>query len=188
MWGGREQIVTVHDPVVLNPNDKIENASLKAEAALLEQVATLGKKGLVSFLINIETQMEVWGLPNLDSESGQFYGVPLERVEAPVRYGRIMFGASCDYKQDQFDFLRLLRDDRFDNLQRITGAYQGSARVNRNQLLDAFNLWCAEHHRCQYFLSLDFKLARVIGRSKSKPVVPVVRPSELLSALNCSAS
>jgi hypothetical protein len=177
MWGGREQIVTVHDSVVLNPNDKIENASLKAEAALLEQVATLGKKGLVSFLINIETQMEVWGLPNLDSESGQFYGVPLERVEAPVRYGRIMF-----------DFLRLLRDDRFDNLQRITGAYQGSARVNRNQLLDAFNLWCAEHHRCQYFLSLDFKLARVIGRSKSKPVVPVVRPSELLSALNCSAS
>jgi hypothetical protein len=183
-WGGAKHPSAVHGPVTLNPNDRItNNLELRREAELLPQVAALATGGLADFLINIETRMEGWGLPNLDSETGRFYGAPLTSVAAPVQYGRIMFGANVDYKEEQFTFLCSIRHERFDKLQRITGAYQGETRSNRNQLLDAFHLWCAEHNKCDFFLSLDFKLARMIVNSKVKPEVPVVRPSELLAAL-----
>jgi hypothetical protein len=145
-WGGKRQPLTVHDPVTVNPNDGIaNNPELRREAELLAKVAALAASGIVDFLINIETQMEVWGLPNLDSETGSFYGAPHTLIAAPVQYGRIMFGGNDDYKKEQFNFLRSLRHERFGELQRITGAYQGETKINRNQLLDAFHLWCAEH-------------------------------------------
>jgi hypothetical protein len=123
------------------------------------------------------------GLPNLDSETGEFYGAPRKIVEAPIKYGRVLFRAHGDYKAEQFYFLRSVKHERFLELQRITGAYQGEDKVNRNQLLDAFHLWCAEHSGCIFFLSLDFKLAQVVRKSKSKFGIPIVRPSELLAAV-----
>lgn len=183
-WGGQKQTFILHEPITVNPNEGItKNPDLRREADLLPQVAALAGAGLVEFLINIETQMEVWGLPNLDSETGGFYGAHRKIVEAPIRYGRVLFRAHGDYRAEQFNYLCSLRDKRFLELQRITGAYQGEDKVNRNQLLDAFHLWCAEHNGCNFLLSLDFKLAKVIGRSKTKPRVRVVRPSELLAAL-----
>ena len=122
--------MTVHDPVTVNPNDGIaNNPELRREAELLPQVAALAGSGIVDFLINIETQMEVWGLPNLDSETGSFYGAPHTLIEAPVQYGRIMFGGNDDYRKEQFNFLRSLRHERFGELQRITGAYQGETKI-----------------------------------------------------------
>src|SRR6202035_657880 len=109
--------------------------------------------GRVEFLINIETQMEIWGLPNLDSETGRFYGAARRVVEAPADYNRIMFGGNASYKEEQFNFLRSLQHDRFLELQRVTGAYQGEVEINRNQLLGAFHLWCAEHNASDFFLS-----------------------------------
>jgi hypothetical protein len=73
----------------------------------------------------------------------------------------------------QYEFLRELHHPRFLELRKMCGAEQG-ANVNRNQLLDAFHLWSAEHHDCEYLLSLDFKLARVISNSKKKPLCRVV--------------
>ena len=201
-WGGREQSVTLHDSVTVNPNEGIENPELKGEAELLPQVAALGGTGRVVFVTSFETKLEVWGLPDLDTQTGYFYGAHIEIVDAPVQYSRIVFGAGDktednqgkkrnkgkrtnddDYKQTQLNFLRSLTYPRFLELQRITGAYQGESAVNRNQLLDAFHLWCAEHNGCDFFLSLDFKLANIIRKATSKPLVPVVRPSELLRAV-----
>ena len=182
-WGGHEQILTVHDPVTVNPNDRIENPDLKIEAELLPQVASLAKIGLVSFSTNIEVQIEIAGIPNLDSQTGHFYGADREIVDAPVKYSRTLFGGLDDPTHAQLKFLLTLKNRRFLELQRITGAYQGEKKVNRNQLLDAFHLWCAEHNRCDFFLSLDFKPARVIEKAKSKPAVRVVRPSQLLAAV-----
>jgi hypothetical protein len=127
--------------------------------------------------------MEVWGLPSLDSETGDFYGAKVSSVDAPVQYGRIMFEANSDYKEEQFRFLSSIKHDRFRELQRITGAYQGERKLNRNQLLDAFHLWCAEHNKCHFFLTLDFTLAKIVAKSKAKPRVPVLKPSEVLTAL-----
>jgi hypothetical protein len=112
----------------------------------------------------------------MDSTTGNLFRDHLEIVSPPVKYGRILFGG-IDYKRAQFNFLLSLKHKRFLELQRITGAYQGKGKFDRNQLLDAFHLWCAEHNSCDFFLSLDFKQAKIIEKAKSKLPVPVVRPS-----------
>lgn len=183
-WGGRTFTLPLHTPVVINPNDRLdENSEINAEALLLPTVASLGKEGVVHFLISIETQVELSFVPNLDSRTGYFYNAPRTIVEPPMRYERILYGGIEDPKQAQCAFLKRLRDPRFLELRKMCGAEQGN-HVNRNQLLDAFHLWCAEHHDCDYFLSLDFKLARMTANSRKKLRCHVVRPSELLAALD----
>ena len=46
-----------------------------------------------------------------------------------------------------------------------------------NQLLDAFFLWTAEHSRCDYFLTMDFRLVNMTQVKNQR--IRVVRPSEL---------
>jgi hypothetical protein len=180
-WGGQAHEVTVHDFVTVNRNDKISNPVLKAEAELLPRLAALGKARRIEYVINAETDFESWGLRNIDSQTGRFYSTPLEAVEAPVQYGRVMIGGRIDPELEQFRFLGSLKQPRFIELQKITGAYQGPGKLNRNQLLDAFHLWCAEHNRCSFFLTLDFKLLRVLRKSKKQLKVRAVKPSELLA-------
>jgi len=105
-----------------------------------------------------------------------------------VKYSRILYGGIEHPVEAQLRFLSSLKDRRFLELQRITGAYQGQGKINRNQLLDAFHLWCSEHNRCDFLLSLDFQLAGMIERGKSKPLVRVVRPSQLLQAVHAGAA
>ena len=183
-WGGRAHTVTVHDEGFLNPNDGItNNPNLKAEAELFPVIASLAREGRVSCVVESETELEVWGLPKMDSEDGPFYGAPVKRVDAPFEYGRVVFAAGERAEEMQFEFLSSITHTRFLELQRITGAYQGPGKLQRNQLLDAYHIWCAEHNRCEYFLCLDFKLQKVIARSPKKPFVSVVTPSELLAAI-----
>ena len=124
----------------------------------------------------------------MDSASGRFYNTPLETVEAPVQYGRVMIGAGINQEQEQFSFLPSLKHPRFVELQKMTGAYQGAGKLNRNQLLDAFHLWCAEHNYCSFFLTLDFKLLRVLQKSKRKLNVKAVKPSKLMAEVNVGES
>jgi hypothetical protein len=181
IWGGKEQHLSVYDPITINPNEKLAaDSEIKAEVELLPQVAKLAAAGLVLFQISIETKVELSGLPNLDSDTGHFYGAKTEIVGAPVQYGRVLYGGGEDYNQAQYKFLCSLNDKRFRELQKITGAYQGKKGVQRNQLLDAFHLWCAEHNKCDFFLSLDFTLAR---HTKGRVPISIVRPSELLAAV-----
>lgn len=183
-WGGQVHEVIVHDLVALNPNENIENPELKAEAELLPRLADLGKTNQVEYVIQTEALFESWGLPNMDSSTGKFYGAPYKAVDAPISYGRVMFGGREDPGEMQFAFLKSIRAKRFLELQRIAGAYQGEGKFNRNQLLDAFHLWCAEHNKCDYFLTLDFKLIKLIGQNRKKQLpVRAVRPSELLAVL-----
>lgn len=182
-WGGRTHDVTVHDLVIVNPNQSITNPDLKREADLLTSLADLGKSGVIEFLANIETLLESWGLPNMDSGTGLFYGAPVGEADAPIQYSRIMFGAFRDPGDDQFRFLSSLNHKRFLEWQRAAGAYQGQLGPNQKQLLDAFHLWCAEHNRCEFFLTLDFKLIRVLRSGRHKSSVQAVKPSELLQRL-----
>src|ERR1017187_573688 len=142
-WGGRPQMVKLHRPVIVNPNDKLDPGSqIRAEAELLPKVAQLAKDGLVTFCLDAETQVELSGIPNLDSRTGYFYGAPWVPVDAPVKYGRILYGGLEDPMEGQYRFLKNLEHERFLELRRICGAQQGK-NVNRNQLLDAFHIWCA---------------------------------------------
>ena len=183
-WGEVEQEVTVHDFVEVNPNYKISNPELKEEVKILPELAELGKEGLVKYSVQAETLFESWGIPNMDSKSGKFYTAPVVNVEAPIKYGRVLIGGGQDAQSMQFDFLSRIQNKRFEELQKITGAYQGPGKLNRNQLLDAFHIWCAEHNACDYFLTLDLKLIRMINNGGAGRVfTKLVRPSDLLAEL-----
>src|SRR6185369_9023345 len=69
-WGGHIHDVTVHDFIEVNPNDTISNQELKSEAQLLLKLAELGKSGKVQYAIQMETLLESWGIPNMDSSFG----------------------------------------------------------------------------------------------------------------------
>ena len=185
-WGDLSLEEPVHDIVRVNPNDPIDNAELKAEAELLPTLAEAGKRGEVKYVIQMETLLESWGLRKMDNETGKFYGAPIESVEAPIKYGRDVFGSNFNTRDMQFSFLSSIKKDRFLELQKMTGAYQGPGKLNRNQLLDAFHIWCAEHNKCDYFLALDLKLLKVIRRQNRHPLVEVVKPSELIEKIGIS--
>ena len=185
-WGGRDHELTVHDFVRINPNDSIDNPKLKAEAELLPSLAEAGKNGIVKYVIQVETTFESWGIPKMDSETGKFYDAPYEYVEAPIKYSRVLIGFGFDAREMQFRFLSSIKNKRFLELQKITGAYQGPGKFNRNQLLDTFHLWCAEYNNCDYFLTLDFKLIRMLRKQKSRLLSEIVKPSELMERIGLS--
>lgn len=180
-WGGKAIEITVHEFAEINPNDSIENPELKAEAGLLPRLAAIGKLGDLKYVMNFETLWESWGLRNMDSKNGRFYGTQIEFVKAPFEYERIVAGGGMKPKERQYRFLASVKHPRFLELQRMTGAYQGEQKLNRNQLLDAFHIWCAEHSGCTFFLTLDFKLIKVLSQSRATSTVRAVRPSELLA-------
>lgn len=182
-WGPLTISDVVYSEQTLNPNDRIRNEELKAEAELLPAVAAKGMGGRAKFVISAEGQYEQWGLPNLDSEIGVFYGAGVEVIEAPIQYARVMGGLGIDGREEQLRFLSSIAVPRFRELQRATGAYQGNNPTNKNQLLDAFHLWCAEHNSCEFLLTLDFKLIRVVASSRIATPVRLVKPSELLREL-----
>ncbi len=90
-------------------------------------------------------------------------------------------GGFDDPKELQFEFLSGLHHERFMELQKLTGAHQGQRKANRNQLLDAFHIWCAEHSDCDYFLTMDLKLIRMVSNNRKRNLrLKLVGPSELL--------
>lgn len=132
--------------------------------------------------------IETWGLPNMDSKSGWLCGAELTYIEAPIRYSRMLSSwhtQENDAKELQYDFLRDIDAPRFLEIQKATGAFQGKNPPNRNQLLDAFHLWCADHAGCEVFLTGEAeKLRGLIARKKNFSLGPkVLKPSELLELL-----
>ena len=182
-WGPLKVDSVVYAEQLLNPNDKIQNPQLKAEADLLPAIAKLGLQRRAHFVISDEAKYEQWGLPGLDSVTGLFFGASVGMVDAPITYARVMGGLGIDGRLEQLRFLSEIPDKRFLALQKAAGAYQGKESRNRNQLLDAFHLWCAEHNRCEFFLTLDFKLKRVLTASRAQLHVQVVTPSEFLESI-----
>ena len=183
-WGWREFIVTVHEPAVAFPNEELPNDELKNETRLLPRVAELSRESRIELLMQQETLIELWGLPRTIDERGLFYGTPIKKISAPFEYGRVVFEAFADAGALQYDFLSRISDERFVELQKACGAYQGSKPPSPNQLRDAFHVWCAEAAGADFFLTCDLSLVRYVGRQKRyMPSVRVVKPSELLVEL-----
>lgn len=186
-WGDLTIDSPVYEILVINPNDKIKsNEELKHEASLLQSIAELAKSNVIHLVIQHETLLESWGIPDMDSQSGRFYGAPYEIVEAPIEYSRSIFGSNFDSRKvNQYKFLRSINNNRFLEIQKATGAYQGERKSNENQIIDAWNIWCAEHNQCQFLLTMDFKLIRMIKANKKwESSVSLVTPSALLRAVN----
>ncbi len=168
------------------------------ETTCLPFVAWLASHDRIELLCHTEVRVEFWGLPKTDDPRGLFYAAPITWVEAPIVYSRIIVGGIPglyirdgdglrypNAREHQFNFLSKLQHERFLQLQKATGAYQGARPKNHNQLLDAFHIWCAEGAKADFFLAVDPKLLRHLARHRTyPPKVRCVSPSNLLSALD----
>lgn len=185
-WGDQEIETEVNDIIFLNPNKCIANPKLKYEVEYLPLLAAEGKNDKVKYVSQCEADFESWGIPNMDSMDGRFYGTPIDCIKAPIEYSRVLVSWMEDGRDLQYDFLSGINNERFIEIQKLTGAYQGKNKKNKNQLLDAFHLWCAEHAKCDYFLTLDLKLIKMVATNSKRNVnVKVIHPSELAAVLGC---
>ncbi|NOT60254.1 MAG: hypothetical protein HOP19_08515 [Acidobacteria bacterium] len=170
-------------------NDKLSegNEELKKEIDLLPQIADLAKVGTMEVLQHLETIMEAAGKRRMGSASGKFYGAPMTMADNPIPYGRTLYSPYHSPLQLAFDFFKDIEHPRFKALQKMANAKPDSKKYLQ-QLRDAFYIWCAEHNNCDYFLTLDFKLIKMINSNKRHTTsVKLVKPSELLLALGVSA-
>ncbi len=92
---------------------------------------TWGRMGLVKYVIQMEAKLESWGIPNMDSKSGRFYGAPLEQIDAPVIYSRVIAGGLSHPKDMQYEFLSSLKAQE---VYRTTKNNRGLRRGKRRQI------------------------------------------------------
>jgi hypothetical protein len=182
-WGETPVTMDVTQFVEVYPNARVRGPLIE-EFRFLPLIADLAKTARVRLVTHAEVRAEFWRLPKTDDPRGQFYGAPIEWGPDPLTYGRIMAGWSAIHKTDpQLDFVKGITHPRFQELRLATGANPDSGTY-RNQLLDAFHIWCAEAASAKYFLTTDLKLVRLISRHKSHPpACRVVTPAQLIKAL-----
>jgi hypothetical protein len=185
-WGGKEIELTVHDFGTRREQDLVPDGELKTDASLIRRVAEEAREGKIRLITQAEVVHETWTLPWV--RGAYLYDVEIEWVEAPVEYSRILgriipsppSARRNDMKESTVEFLASLEHTRFKQLQIACGADQGQ-QTNENQLIDAFHVWCAEAAGATHFLTLDFKLKRIVeGHKRFPPRVKVTKPSELL--------
>ncbi len=182
-WGGEDFETEFREPYTTNDLHKITNEVQKRDAVFLAMLAYAGISERLTFFIHREVELESLGLPGMASPSGRFFGCPLEKVGDPdgTLQSRTVFGGNKTPKEHLQDFVSQIEHKRFVELAKATGAYQGKHKpLNLNQALDAYHIWCAESASIDYFLTMDYKLQRVLGHSTVKTSVKVVTPDQLL--------
>lgn len=143
------------------------------------KLARLAREEYVSLLRSNEVLFEAMGVPAIDFT---FFRSNVETVEAPIKhFGLVIDGSGTDHL---YQNLSSVKDSRFLELQKLSGAYQGeTAPLHRNQLLDAFHLWCAEHSESEFFLTHDEKLIKLWNSSKYKGGSSPINTLDLIDVL-----
>lgn len=182
IWGPFVHETNVYEPYTVNSLDKVTSEILRKDSILLAMAAFAGISGKLKFYYHREVEQETCGLPGMTTASGRFFECPLEEVADPEdAYSRILYGGGKHYKAHTQDFLSNIRNPRYLEIAKVTGAYQGKDKpLNLNQALDAFHIWCAESAGIEYFMTMDYKLKKVVERSKLQSSVQITTPSQLL--------
>lgn len=149
------------------------------DSLLLGMMARLAKKKQMEFYTHHEARWELFSLPIKIGRS-VFDDVEIKSVADPFPYSYSK-GLS-DGSERQYKFLSEIKDQRFLEIQRAVGAYQGPRNPRqRNQLLDAFHILCAERSGLEFFVTMDCKLIKLWShRNQSKSTIRVVSPSGFL--------
>ena len=182
-WDGQVRKVAIRNFTHLNPNVLLNNFELEAEIELLPLLADAGKHGLIKYVIQNETLFASRNILKINSRRGQFCGIPCKFVSTPKSYRRFVFRLCSDGKELEFRSPPFIENDRFLELLKMISAYQGTGNPIPSQILNAFQLWCAEQNRCDYFLTVDLNLVKVIRKRTCRPLTEVVKPSELIKII-----
>ncbi len=180
-WGGRAMVADVSQFTTVDPTATTHRQQ-RREARRLPVIAWLSMQKRVNLVTHMETLWEFFGLPKADDSFGRFFGVTVKHVESPIQYGRVLIGAGVSSaKELQTQFLTRIRHERFEQLKRATGAYQGDRPAPPNELADTFHIWCAEAASADVFLTLDTDLVGLVRqRRQNPPRLQVLLPSETL--------
>src|SRR5438445_8593943 len=177
--------VVVHEIVEIDPTSQVQAEPLRTEIDLLSEVARRARTGDVELLWNVESEIEFFGIHLFGGGASELLDAGVTMVDGPVKYSRLLSPLSPlsgeTWRSLRRDFLGSLDYPRYRELQRACGALQGD-KVNENQLVDAFHIWCAESAGASHFLTTDFKLVRLVGDHKAAPPrVRVGTPTHRLS-------
>ena len=162
-----------------------KNRELLKESLGLQLLARFDSLPAIHFLQQFETQLEVSYKPRV---SAPLFGAQVLSAGNPIPYARTVFGHGA---LSQLEFLEGIEHPRFRYFQKLVGVQDGMKEDRRRaQILDAWHVWCAEYNQCAFFLTMDFKLVRMLSqavnaKASSQPPTPVraVKPSQLLKEL-----
>lgn len=165
-WGHTKSSIVTHKMVYKNQNAQIkeENPQAFSNRIANRLISQIAKKKHIRLLITQEVLFEAMKIPSVDF---CFYRSPIEIIKTPFQHHGILINVS---KHNYlYDALSSINNHRFFELQKLTGAYQGKSKpLNKNQLFDAFHLWCAESAEAEFFLTHDEKLIKMWEKSKFK--------------------
>lgn len=190
-WGGVDENIIVHDPIVERPNDAFDPA-LKAEVSFLPFVAFMAYRHHLELLCHGEAMLELWGGRALGDARGLFYGAPITQAPGPIQYGRVVLSGfperlpaiatteeMSQTKHRQIAFMAGLTHPRFLQLRHACGADKAGG-IDPNQLADAFHLWSAEVAGATHFLTAEKKLLALGSDAALRLACRPVRPSHLV--------
>jgi len=182
-WHGQVPKVAVGSFTHLNPRVSLSNFKMEVEVELLPVIADAGKKGLIKYVIQNEALFASRNVLKINYRRGQFRGIPCKFVSTPKSYRRFFFRLCSDGKELEFGSPPSIEDKRFLELLKMISTYQGTSNPVPSQILNAFQLWCAEQNKCDYFLTVDLNLIKVIRKGTRHPLTEVVKPSELIKVI-----
>jgi hypothetical protein len=181
-WGGTLVTAPIVRQVTEHPLEKLntpQHQHTYEDAKLIPVIDDLAKHGLITLLWHMETMLEY-------QRNRPFPGPPvpdfIERIQlanCPIYYAR-MIVSPFEKTDEQLKFLRALKHLGFDEWKRIVGVVADSNN-ERNQLMDAWHLWSADHNHCEYFLTMDSKLIRSVASRRRKSQLRLVTPSQFLA-------
>lgn len=184
-WGGSDFEMEYFERHTANDLLRIKHDVQRRDAIALPMLAYAGISDWIKFYYHREVLLESSGLPRMRSASGSFFGCTIHKVPDPhTPRSRIISGGEKKLREHTSHFLNGLEDRRFIELTRATGAYQGTSQtLNLNQGLDAYHIWCAENAKINYFLTMDYKLKKMVEKSRIDTSVRVVTPTELIKLI-----
>lgn len=188
-WGGIEQTVLIHNPVLVNDNWKQffrdNNKTRLWDSICTRFMAAFEKKGIIELCWHTETIWEHAGLKRTLNLNGKFHGAELKHVGNPFPYSRIIVGGNEINRIDhQFEFYKSIKNNRYNELKRVTNVH-AQVKENRikNQMADAFHILCAEKSECDHFVTIDYNLEKSVRKSTVKTLVNITTPSKLIKQL-----
>lgn len=188
-WGGTEQTVLIHNPVLVNDNVKQfykdNNRKRFIDSICTRFMAAFEKKSIIELCWHTETIWEHAGLQRTLNENGKFHGAELKHVDNPFLYSRIIAcGNEINRIDHQFEFYKSIKNNRYDELKRVTNVH-AQVKENRikNQMADAFHILCAEKSGCDHFVTIDYNLVKSVRRSTVKTLLNITTPFGLIKQL-----
>ena len=156
-----------------DPNENLPEP-LRTQVSMLHEIFQK-HAAQFTFQTSIEVHLESFRCTTLGGKKSAMENITVNPVSPPIELSRPLISKEYD-----ISVFQRIRHPRFLELQRATGAYQGD-RIDGNQLIDTFHIWTAENANCDYFLTLDLKLVRIVqGHKTHPPKTKVVSPQQLL--------